>query len=124
MGTGGAAKAVEYVLKKNGLSVLYVSRNPSSEQEKSYDDLNDVAVKNFPVIINSTPLGMHPKEDVCPAIPYEHLSEDNLLYDLIYNPAETLFMKKGAEQGAVTQNGLGMLKLQAEKAWEIWNNLK
>lgn len=122
LGTGGAAKAVEYVLKKIGLDVLYVSRNPESESEKSYDELNDVAVKNFPVIVNSTPLGMYPKVDVCPDIPYEHLSEDNLLYDLIYNPGETLFMKKGAEQGANTQNGLGMLKLQAEKAWEIWNS--
>ncbi|MDG1517571.1 MAG: shikimate dehydrogenase [Flavobacteriales bacterium] len=122
LGTGGAAKAVEYVLKNIGLDVLYVSRNPESESEKSYDELNDVAVKNFPVIVNSTPLGMHPEVDVCPDIPYEHLSEDNLLYDLIYNPGETLFMKKGAEQGANTQNGLGMLKLQAEKAWEIWNS--
>lgn len=122
LGTGGAAKAVEYVLKKIGLDVLYVSRNPSSEKEKSYDELNDVAVKNFPVIVNSTPLGMHPKVGVCPDLPYKDLTEDNLLYDLIYNPAETLFMKKGAEQGAITQNGLGMLKLQAEKAWEIWNS--
>lgn len=122
LGTGGAAKAVEYVLKKIGLDVLYVSRNPSSENEKSYDELNDVAVKNFPVIVNSTPLGMHPKVDVCPDLPYKDLTEDNLLYDLIYNPAETLFMKQGAEQGAITQNGLGMLKLQAEKAWGIWNS--
>ncbi len=121
LGTGGAAKAVEYVLKKIGLEVLYISRNPSSEKEKGYDELNDIAVKNFPVIINSTPLGMHPKVDVCPALPYEHLNEENLLYDLIYNPAETLFLKQGAEKGAITQNGLGMLKLQAEKAWEIWN---
>ena len=108
-------------MKKIGLEVLYVSRNPSSEKEKSYDELNDIAVKNFPVIINSTPLGMHPKVDVCPALPYEYLNEENLLYDLIYNPAETLFLKQGAEKGAITQNGLGMLKLQAEKAWEIWN---
>jgi len=122
LGTGGAAKAVEYVLKKIGLDVLYVSRNPESDSERSYNEINDVALKNFPVIVNSTPLGMHPKVDVCPDIPYEHLTEDNLLYDLIYNPGETLFMKKGAEQGANTQNGLGMLKLQAEKAWEIWNS--
>ncbi|MBL55629.1 MAG: shikimate dehydrogenase [Flavobacteriales bacterium] len=121
LGTGGAAKAVEYVLKKIGLDVLYVSRNPQSENERSYHELNDVAVKNFPVIINSTPLGMHPKVEECPALPYEYLTEDNLLYDLIYNPAETLFMKKGTEKGAITKNGLGMLKLQAEKAWEIWN---
>lgn len=120
LGTGGAAKAVEYVLKKIGLSVLYVSRNPESENERSYKELNEFAVKDFPVIVNSTPLGMHPKVDACPDIPYEFLTENNLLYDLIYNPAETLFMKKGAEKGAITQNGLGMLKLQAEKAWLIW----
>ena len=122
LGTGGAAKAVEYVLKKIGLSILYVSRNPKSDKERSYNDLNEFAVKDFPVIINSTPLGMHPKVDLCPALPYEHLSEDNLLYDLIYNPSETLFLRKGVEQGAIVKNGLGMLKLQAEKAWEIWNS--
>ncbi len=121
LGTGGAAKAVEYVLRKIGLSVLYISRNPKSESERSYEDLNQFAVQDFPVIVNSTPIGMHPQIDNCPSIPYEHLNSNNLLYDLIYNPDQTLFMKKGAEQGAITQNGLGMLKLQAEKAWEIWN---
>ena len=121
LGTGGAAKAVEYVLKKIGLDILYVSRNPSSEKEIAYTDLNEFAVRDFSVIINSTPLGMFPKIEVCPEIPYQFLSDKNLLYDLIYNPGETLFMKKGKEKGANTQNGLGMLKLQAEKAWEIWN---
>ena len=121
LGTGGAAKAVEYVLKKIGLDVLYVSRNPSSKKEIAYTDLNEFAVQDFSVIVNSTPLGMFPKVDVCPEIPYQFLTDKNLLYDLIYNPGETLFMKKGKEQGANTQNGLGMLKLQAEKAWEIWN---
>lgn len=122
LGTGGAAKAVEYVLKKIGLSVFYVSRSPKSDRQKSYEELNEFAVNDYPVIVNSTPLGMHPNVDACPPIPYEYLTEDNLLYDLIYNPAETMFMKKGAEKGANTQNGLGMLKLQAEKAWEIWNS--
>lgn len=121
LGTGGAAKAVEYVLKKIGLSILYISRNPSSEKERGYEELNQFAVQDYPVIVNSTPIGMHPKVDNCPSIPYHHLTSNNLLYDLIYNPDQTLFMKKGAEQGAITQNGLGMLKLQAEKAWEIWN---
>ena len=121
LGTGGAAKAVEYVLKKIGLSILYISRNPSSEKERGYEELNQFAVQDFPVIVNSTPIGMHPKVENCPSIPYHHLTSNNLLYDLIYNPNQTIFMKKGAEQGAVTQNGLGMLKLQAEKAWEIWN---
>lgn len=120
LGTGGAAKAVEYVLKKIGLSILYISRNPKGDNERSYGDLNEFALQDFPVVVNSTPLGMHPKVDACPDLPYQFLTENNLLFDLIYNPAETLFMKKGAEQGAETQNGLGMLKLQAEKAWEIW----
>lgn len=120
LGTGGAAKAVEFVLKKLGLDVVYVSRNPQ-EGEVSYQELNEVAIKNFPLIINSTPLGMYPKVDICPEIPYQFLTSDNLLYDLIYNPEETLFLKKGKEKGALTQNGLGMLKLQAEKAWEIFN---
>jgi len=121
LGTGGASKAVEYVLKKIGLDVLCVSRNPSSKKEIAYTDLNEFAVQDFSVIVNSTPLGMFPAVDVCPEIPYQFLTDKNLLYDLIYNPGETLFMKKGKEQGANTQNGLGMLKLQAEKAWEIWN---
>ena len=120
LGTGGAAKAVEYVLKNIGLDVLYVSRNPSNG-EVAYSDLNDIALQNFPLIVNSTPLGMYPKVDVCPEIPYEFLNSSNLLYDLIYNPNETLFLKKGREKGALTQNGLAMLKLQAEKAWEIFN---
>ena len=121
LGTGGAAKAVEFVLKEIGLDVLYVSRNPASENELGYTDLIGDVFDKYKVIINSTPLGMFPKVDNCPEIPYEFLNSENLLYDLVYNPAETLFMKKGAEQGAATQNGLPMLQLQAERAWEIWN---
>lgn len=121
LGTGGAAKAVEYVLKNLGLDVLYVSRTPINN-EVAYSDLNKTAMQNFPLIVNSTPLGMYPKTEVCPEIPYEFLDATNLLYDLIYNPEETLFLKKGREKGALTQNGLGMLKLQAEKAWEIFTN--
>lgn len=122
LGTGGAAKAVEYVLKNIGIEVMYVSRNASKKNEISYEVLNEVAMKRFPLIINSTPLGMFPKIDVCPNIPYEYIDSKNLLFDLIYNPEETLFLKKGKEKGAITLNGLQMLKLQAEKAWEIWTN--
>ncbi|MFT6746293.1 MAG: shikimate dehydrogenase [Glaciecola sp.] len=121
LGTGGAAKAAEHVLKDIGLEVLFVSRNPEKENEVSYDSLNETAVTNFPLIVNSSPIGMHPNIDKCPDIPYEYLSDKNLLFDLIYNPEETLFLKKGKEKGALTQNGLPMLILQAEKAWEIWN---
>lgn len=122
LGTGGAAKAAEFILKDIGLSVLYVSRNPSSEQEVSYEALNEIAIRNFPLIVNSTPLGMYPHVNRCPTIPYEFLNKDNLLFDLIYNPEETLFLKKGKAKNALTQNGLSMLKLQAEKAWEIWTS--
>ncbi len=122
LGTGGAAKAVEYVLKNIGLDVVYISRNPENANEKSYTELNEIAIRNFPVIINSSPLGMYPKVDACPDIPYQFINSNNLLYDLIYNPAETLFLKKGKEKGALIQNGLAMLQLQAEKAYEIWTS--
>lgn len=122
LGTGGAAKAVEYVLKNLGLEVLYVSRNPEKNNELNYSDLEGDVFKKFKVIVNSTPLGMYPNVDDCPDIPYELLEKDNLLYDLIYNPAETKFMLQGAKKGAAVQNGLAMLQLQAEKAWEIWNS--
>ena len=120
LGTGGAAKAVEYVLKNIGLEVRYVSRNPEDENVYRYEDLEGEVFNIFKVIVNSTPLGMHPKVDQCPPLPYELLNQENLLYDLVYNPAETLFMKKGKEQGALTQNGLPMLQLQAEGAWKFW----
>jgi shikimate dehydrogenase len=122
LGTGGAAKAVEYVLKNIGLEVLYISRNPEKENERAYSELNETAIRNFPVIVNSSPIGMYPNIDACPDIPYEFVDANNLLYDLIYNPAETLFLQKGRAQGALTQNGLAMLELQAEKAYEIWTS--
>lgn len=122
LGTGGAAKAVEYVLKNLGLEVLYVSRNPEKNNELNYADLEGDVFKKFKVIVNSTPLGMYPNINDCPDLPYELIEKDNLLYDLIYNPAETKFMKEGAKKGAAVQNGLSMLQLQAEKAWEIWNS--
>jgi shikimate dehydrogenase len=122
LGTGGASKAVEYVLKKLGISYLIVSRNPKGDGQVGYKDLNATAVTGFPFIINTSPVGTSPNVDACPDIPYEHLTAANFLYDLVYNPDETLFLKKGKEKGAITQNGLSMLKLQAEKAWEIWNS--
>lgn len=122
LGTGGAAKAVEYVLKNLGLEVLYVSRNPEKNNELNYADLEGDVFKKFKVIVNSTPLGMYPNINDCPDLPYELIEKDNLLYDLIYNPAETKFMREGAKKGAAVQNGLSMLQLQAEKAWEIWNS--
>jgi shikimate dehydrogenase len=122
LGTGGAAQAVTHVLKKLGIDHMLVSREPApgNSSEVSYKELNEYAVKNFPLIINTTPLGMFPDTESCPPLPYEHLDESNFLFDLIYNPEETLFLRRGREKGALIQNGLSMLKLQAEKAWEIW----
>lgn len=122
LGTGGASKAIAYALKTIGVDIYFVT---SGEKIKSnyfhYTELNTYVLNAFKLIVNCTPLGMYPKADVCPAIPYQFITEGHLLYDLIYNPEETLFLKNGKAQGATTINGLNMLKLQADKAWEIWN---
>jgi shikimate dehydrogenase len=103
------------------ISFKMVSRS-GSQYLLSYDDLNANILAEYRLIINTSPLGMYPKVDTCPAIPYDFITEKHYLFDLVYNPEETLFMKKGAAQGAKTKNGLEMLHLQAEKAWEIWNS--
>ncbi len=120
LGTGGASKAVKVALEDEGVSVQYVSRN-KSEGIISYTDLNKEIIEVSDIIVNCSPLGMYPKVDACPDIPYSFINSKHILYDLVYNPEETLFMKKGKENGAVVSNGLEMLVLQAEKAWEIWN---
>lgn len=123
LGTGGASKAVAYSLKNIGVDVFFVT---SSEKKTAnsfyYNELNEHIFKAFKLVVNCTPLGMFPSIKECPDIPYEFLTSEHLLYDLIYNPEETLFLQKGKAQGAVTINGLNMLKLQAEKAWEIWHS--
>ncbi len=119
LGTGGAAKAVCYILDKSKINFKVVSRNINSF---SYSALNKSVLSEYSIIINTTPLGTFPNTNTCPEIPYEHLTSEHLLYDLTYNPEETLFLKKGKEKGAQTKNGLEMLHLQAEKAWEIWNS--
>lgn len=121
LGTGGASKAINYSLKKLGLSTLFVSRNRQNEYTVTYKDLTPELMDEYKVIVNCTPVGMYPKADMCPEIPYELLTPRHLLYDLLYNPDTTLFMKKGSEQGAVVKNGLEMLLLQAFGSWEIWN---
>ena len=121
LGTGGAAKAIAFVLEQLGVDYLYVSRNPKTEKEVSYSDLTKEAIKNFPFIINCSPIGTFPNIDSCPDIPYEGITPSHLLYDLVYNPEETLFLKKGKEKGASIVNGLSMLHHQAEEAWRIWN---
>jgi shikimate dehydrogenase len=120
LGTGGASKAVGYGLKSLGLETVCVSRY-ERQGTICYKDITPDVVKEYNVIVNCTPVGMYPKTEECPQLPYEALDSHNILYDLIYNPDETLFMKKGAEQGAQTKNGLEMLLLQAFASWEFWN---
>lgn len=122
LGTGGAANAVEFALNQLGITVQYVSRNKRSGCI-SYEDLfTDVAIlRRYKIVVNATPLGTYPNIEDCPNIPYELLSSEHLVYDLIYNPEETTFLKKAKMQGATTRNGYQMLVFQAEAAWEIWN---
>lgn len=122
LGTGGAAKAVAYVLGKLNIKYKFVSRNPDAKKQISYKDLTKKNMKSHHLIINCTPLGTLPNINDCPDIPYQFISEEHLLFDLIYNPAETAFLKKGKEKGATIKNGLEMLEQQAEKAWRIWND--
>lgn len=119
LGTGGAAKAVSYFLDKSKIKFRLVSK---SGKGISYNSLTRSLIEENTLIINTTPLGMFPNLDACPEIPYEFLSPQHLLYDLTYNPEESLFLRKGKEKGAQIKNGLEMLHLQAEKAWEIWNH--
>lgn len=119
LGTGGASKAVAYSLTELGLDYKFVARTPLWGQF-GYTDLDEKVMKEYAVIVNTTPLGMYPKIDACPDIPYHLITKDHLLFDLLYNPNETKFMKQGKEQGAVVLNGLEMLLLQAFAAWEIW----
>lgn len=121
LGTGGAAKAVYHRLQKNGWNPTYVSRK-RDENVLTYSDINEEIIEEHQIIINTTPLGMSPNTDTCPAIPYSLLTEKHTLYDLVYNPTKTLFLEKGEEQGATIKNGLEMLHLQAEKAWEVWQS--
>lgn len=122
LGTGGASKAVAYVLESLGVKYKYVSRTPEGKKQISYQDIDKELIESYSVIVNCTPLGTRPNVENCPDIPYKFLSDKHLLYDLIYNPSETTFLCRGKEQGATIKNGLEMLELQAEKAWKIWNN--
>jgi len=120
LGTGGASKAIIFVLKKLNIDFLVVSRNPVKAQI-SYQDITEKVLKKYTLIVNCTPLGTHPEVKKCPSIPYQFITNQHLLYDLIYNPKKTTFLIKGKNKGATICNGLKMLELQAEKAWEIWN---
>jgi shikimate dehydrogenase len=119
LGTGGASKAVNYVLNKLGIKHTLVSRKP--DEGLLYEELDKSFIRSHQIIINCTPLGMFPFVDDYPPIPYKYITNLHLVYDLIYLPEETLFLKQAREKGAITKNGLEMLTLQAEKAWQIWN---
>jgi len=142
LGTGGAAKAVEYVMKKLGIHYRYVSRKPRAggdagvksgagdadvraadlrAADLSYEQVNEAILADYTLIINTTPLGMSPRIDECPPLLYEALTHRHYLYDLVYNPSKTLFLQKGEERGAAVENGYEMLIIQAEESWRIWN---
>ena len=122
LGEGGAAKAVSYVLEKLGIDFINVVRKGSSSDKRIlYSDLAPDIIASHTVIINCTPVGMYPAVHECPPLDYEQLTPDHYLYDLIYNPEKTLFLKKGEGKGAMIKNGLEMLVIQAEESWRIWN---
>lgn len=120
LGTGGASDAVAYVLRQLGIEYFFVSRQERAGRYLTYEQLTPAHVQGCPLIVNATPLGTFPHVDTCPPIPYQGLDERNLLFDLVYNPPETLFMQKGKERGAAVCCGATMLELQAEKSWELW----
>ncbi|MBQ2300236.1 MAG: shikimate dehydrogenase [Bacteroidaceae bacterium] len=120
LGTGGASKAIRVGLNRLGIEWTYVSRSPRDGMV-TYEDITAETLQEYTVIVNCSPVGMFPKVDAAPAIPYELLSPQHLLFDCVYNPEETLFMKKGREQGATVKNGLEMLHLQAIASWNFWN---
>lgn len=122
LGTGGASKAVQYVLKKLGIEFLVVSRNEmDAENFIQYSQLTAGIIHEYNIIVNATPLGMSPAEDTCPDLPYELLTTDHYLFDLVYKPPKTLFLQKGEQQGAAIINGFEMLIIQADENWRIWN---
>ncbi|HEY8398031.1 MAG TPA: shikimate dehydrogenase, partial [Flavihumibacter sp.] len=122
LGTGGASKAVQYVLRKLRIPFIVISRKADPKFGiLSYEQLNDQLLQSATLWINTTPLGMYPNLDSCPPLNYSVIGDRHYLYDLVYNPAETLFLQKGKAQGAVTENGHDMLVIQAEEGWKIWN---
>lgn len=121
-GSGGASKAIQFVLEELGIAYKVVSRK-EVEGQLGYEDVDDVVLEKHKLLINTTPLGMYPNVDNDPPIPYEYLTAEHFLYDVIYNPAETRFLRKGRERGAATCNGHEMLINQAEESWRIWNEV-
>ena len=120
LGTGGASLAFDYTLRKLGIETIFVSP-PPAEGQLSYSDLSETVLNEYPIILNASPVGTFPDVERCPDIPYQYLTSRHLLFDAVYNPAETLFFQKGKAQGTTVLNGEGMLTGQAEAAWKIWN---
>ncbi len=120
LGTGGASKAVAHVLEKLDYELLFISRKEEGERIRSYEELTAELVAEQELIVNTTPVGTWPNTNECPPIPYHGIQADTLLYDLIYNPSKTLFLRKGVKAGARVRNGQGMLMEQAEASWRIW----
>lgn len=122
LGSGGASSAVQYVLSKLGILFLVASRQPKAARGSiGYDQLDQQIIHDYPLIINTTPLGMTPDTITFPDIPYHHLSSRNILYDLVYTPPLTRFLEQGLHFGATVKNGYDMLVVQAEENWRIWN---
>lgn len=123
LGTGGASKAVQYVLRKLEIDFLVVTRNENLKAKFiNYDMIDEQVMKEYLVIINCSPVGMSPNENECPDIPYELITTNHYLYDLVYKPEKTLFLQQGEQKGATIQNGYEMLLIQAEASWKIWNS--
>ncbi len=121
LGTGGASKAIVATLNDLSISTQLVSREAKAGVSISYSQLTEAIMQEYSVVVNTTPLGTYPKTENFPEIPYEYLTDKHLLFDLVYNPAVTQFLQKGADRGAATKNGSDMLELQALAAWGIWN---
>jgi shikimate dehydrogenase len=122
LGTGGSSKAVAYILKKWGIEFLFVTRKKEIPAGTiHYENILPSHMQEFTIVINTTPAGMYPNVNDYPKIPYEHVSERNYFFDLIYNPSKTLFLSKAEAMGAVIKNGEQMLQIQAEESWEIWS---
>ena len=122
LGTGGASKAIAFALNNLNIPFSFVSRTPDSENCFSYEELNSEIIAVHQIFINCTPLGTHPKIELYPPIPYQSISKNHFLYDLIYNPSQTQFLNFGLKANATAVNGLKMLELQAERSWEIWDS--
>lgn len=124
LGSGGASKAVQYVLNQEDIAYKIITRNPKTQKDMAYSEFYDKGFSPFSLIINATPVGMFPDTENCLELPYSTIESHNVFIDLIYNPLETAFMKKGKTAGIKTFNGLKMLYEQAEASWNIWNNFK